>query len=195
MSGYFHAATFSALTQLYQTHELALDQLVFWTAIGLQRLRPEYDARMLGYCVGGLCSVFNNEFVGKKLYGQEWLQAFWQTARKIDESLHERIENENEKFLGSPILNIELPENELKFHYILSNTGNVRTECLRDIRLESLYSVPILKIKDHDTICVNRVCTVDGNVCWAVTFDWNFIEARINQIFVEFLQDVIDKTV
>ena len=189
MTAFFHASLSIALLRVFKEFDWQQDKLVYFTPVSLRQYKSEMEVLMMGYCVGGLLSVLDVD-LENVLDDNEMMQKFWFIAREMNGSLHKRIDEENEKFQYQ-FSRIEEPEKELSFHYVLSNPGLVDTKCLKDFRIENMFSAAYIKKENIHSLCTNTVNTVDGKICWSVAFNSYFIQTDIIQKFVKNFQEVI----
>lgn len=193
MTAFFHAAISISLLRVFKEYGWQEDKLVYFTPVSLRQYKTEMDVLMMGYCVGGLLSVLDID-LENVLDDKEMMQKFWSIAREMNGSLHKRIDEENEKFQFQ-FSRIEEPEKELSFHYLLSNPGLIDTKCLKDFRIENMFSTAYIRKENSHSICTNTVNTVGGKICWAISFNSYFIQTKIIQKFVKNFQDVIAKLI
>lgn len=194
MTAFFHTAISIALLRVFKEYDWQLDKLVYFTPVSLRQFNSKLDALMMGYCVGGLCSVLDVDFANV-LDDNEIMGKFWSIAREMNVSLHKRINEENKKF-NLQLPKLEQPDRELNFHFVLSNTGFVDTKCLRDdIRIENLYTIANMNNDNRGRICANFANTIDDKICWSIMYNCFFTQTEIIEEYVGHLKYIIKKMV
>lgn len=193
MTAFFHAAIAISLLRVFKEHEWKQDKLVYYTPVSLRQYVSKMDPLNMGYCVGGLLSILDVESIDV-CNENDLVGNFWTIARDINGTLHKRINEDNEKF-QLQLSQLDEPDKQLHFHYLLSNPGFVDTKSLEDIQIESLFSAACFKNDNRDLIFGNIVNTVNGKFCWSVPFNSYFTQRDIIESYVKKFEEIIEKVV
>lgn len=185
-----------ALFRLSEKHKFKIDNLLHYAAINLRQFRPAcaIGEFQLGYCVGALIIVVNNDFSNVQ-DDSEVRQRFWPLARESAKLFDNRVQNSNEKFISSQFRKFE--ENELLNHTSVSNMVIMnlsKYDCFGSsgfFKIDNSFTICNFTRQSDNVLMCLYVCTVNGRLCCSITNNAYFFDPSLVDEFISLFKDII----
>lgn len=183
MTSCFHMISSLALKMLYKEHgNEPLDSIVYMSALSMRQFEPDcgekIGAEPLGYYTGG--SLNRTDLPGD--LNAQWPDEFWPICKRENDSFHQRIGEEKQRFYNVPYVE---NETEMTFHFLMSSMGLLKSslEPNASIQVTSVYVNANLLAKHKERVCVHLISTVGNKIFWSLEHNAHFIdEIYVNEI-------------
>jgi hypothetical protein len=120
------------------------------------------------------------------IYKKEWIRNFWKHAANETITLHRNIKR-NDIFYPLKLPVVSRQQNDSLFHFGNSNLGQMPASITdkKLIKMKHCFATGKYTANNKFSWFNNLIVTVDGELCWTISYNSNFIKNEIMDLIIE----------
>lgn len=200
LTTYVNIAVGLALRMMYEKNENKSNQTINYTTNVSLRELPEYKnyaknyklAESIGCYIGLSFSSFNEDLKHNEISNPDWVKDFWLKCKQETDTFHENLNK------GEFIHSIHLPNKKKEFdeffyHFGNSNLGVLRSDASSSKLIKVRQAFATGRYAKENFLCwfTNLLATIDGQLCWTISFNSNMIRENVIDELVHNLTKII----
>jgi hypothetical protein len=198
MSTVFHLMVTQAFKILYKRYNEKERYALFNSSVSLRQFKNDLFGDFIendrfGYCVGAITSFIDEDLTDIE-DDKEWFDRFWQISKRESDKYHDQIKNQNLKFYK---VRYSLEEEEINFHFVVTNAGRLKTSLNEDslVRVTQSFTCDFVGNQEPitDRLVINLVSTVNDQVNWVVSFNSQIVQESTIQEILQIYDNLWEK--